>query len=226
MYLARPEVTKMNMDAAAKLAKIELAKRRAHRQESEGSIQSGDERYMGQHPTYDIPPPSNPLAVELPAEDVPSGSYYGHSPASRPFRPTPSVANMKYSVISSDEYPQPVESPLALQQSSQSQRLPFRPSIDSSRRSDGSVNRAPSLTSSTSMQQQQTSPTTKATPPPLPPKTPLPYPDQAAPPSPRTFTNMGTLGKSPPHGNSLPYPDTDGPPPVVNVARKPQYGGR
>lgn len=216
----------MNMDAAAKLAKIEFAKRRAHRQESEGSIQSGDESYMGQQPAYNVPPPSNPLAVELPAEDVPAGSYYGHGSTSRPFRPTPSVANMKYSVVSSDEYPQPVESPLALQQSSQSQRLPFRPSIDSSRRSDGSINRAPSLTSPASMQQHQTSPTTRVTPPPVPPKTPLPYSDPAVPQSPRTFTNMGSLGKSPPHAGSLPYPDTDGPPPVVNLARKPEYGVR
>jgi len=225
MYLTRPEVANMNLDAAAKLAKVHFTKRRQHRQESEGSIQSGDERVERQYPTYDVPPPSNPLAVELPADDVPAGSYYGHGSAPRQFRQTPSVANMKYSVVSSDEFPQPVESPHGLQPS-HSQRLPFRPSIDSSRRPDPPVNRTPPQTSPTSVPQYQSPPTTRTTPPPLPPKTPLSYPDMTVPQSPRTFTNIVALGKSPPRGGSLPYPDTDGPPPIVNLARKPEYGVR
>lgn len=204
-------------------------KRRQLRHESEGSIQSGEDRWNGQqYPPYDVPPPSNPLAVELPAEDVPSGSYYGQTPSHGAFRHTPSVANMKYTVVSSDEYPQVVDSPHALQQSSISQRLPFRPSIDASRGSDGSHVRTPSQTSPASIPgHSQPSPASKTTPPPLPPKTPLPYPESGPPQSPRTFTNMGSLNKgSPPAAGSLPYPDTDGPPPIVNLARKPEYGVR
>ncbi|KAI4860033.1 FabD/lysophospholipase-like protein [Hypoxylon rubiginosum] len=51
-------------------------------------------------------------------------------------------------------------------------------------------------------------------PPPLPPKTPLPEKQSAG-------------GRRPPGGSIPPYPmDEDGPPPVVNMARKPEYRGR
>ena len=221
MYLAKPESQSMNIDAPAKLAKIHFAKRRHERQLSAGSsIQEGDERWDRPSSMSAIPPPSNPLAVELPAEDV--GSYGYQSTGQRPvYKHTPSMAAMKYTVVSSDEYPQPMDS-------TQTQQLPFRPSTDSARRSDeSSTNRSPQhrspRQSTDHIYQYQGSPP-RAIPPPLPPKTPLPYPDEQ---SPRTFTNMGNLGRFPSSaGGGLPYPDTDAPPPVVNVSTKPSLGQR
>jgi hypothetical protein len=58
-------------------------------------------------------------------------------------------------------------------------------------------------------------------PPPLPPKTPLYASARPAVPG-----GMQAVLTRPPAGVSLPYPDNDGPPPVVNTARKPEYGVR
>lgn len=54
--------------------------------------------------------------------------------------------------------------------------------------------------------------------PPLPPKTPIPYQDPRA--ARRQHSNSRPNGNVPP---PLPYPDEDGPPPAVNMARKPEY---
>jgi hypothetical protein len=68
--------------------------------------------------------------------------------------------------------------------------------------------------------------------PPLPPKTPLPYPDNIAPLSPTVGSPMrhasyngGSFNIAPLRQALPPYPDTDGPPPIVNIARKPEYTG-
>jgi len=214
MYLTRPEVTQMNMDAAAKLAKVHFAKRRHARQTSNGSIQGGPERYDRPNSISEMIPPSNPLAVELPAEDVVPAIHNHYGPGRVQFRQTPSLANMKYTVISSDEYPQPVDSANE-QRPPQLQNLPYRGSMDGHRRSESSVHTVTSPNTSPAQPQ-------STQPPPLPPKTPLPYPDSQ---SPRTFTNMGSIARSPPRGQ-LPYPDTDGPPPAINLARKPEFGVR
>ena len=214
MYLTRPEVTEMNMGAAAKLAKVHFAKRRQVRQTSNGSIQEGPERWERPTSTSEMIPPSNPLAVELPGEDVVPAMHNYYGPGRVQFRQTPSLANMKYTVISSDEYPQPIDSPNE-QRPPQWQNLPHRGSTDGHRRSESSVHTVASNTS-------PVQPPTAQQPPPLPPKTPLPYPDSQRP---RTFTNMGSIARSPPRGQ-LPYPDTDGPPPAINMARKPEFGVR
>jgi len=253
-YLTKPDVTDLNNRAAAKLAQVELAHRRQTRHVPRPSYDAGEERWDRPVSTSTLPPPSNPLAVELPAEDVPTAAYHAHRPHPLQYMHHPSVADMKYTVISSDEFPQPIDSPRT------SQQLPYRPNIPRASRSDPWVPKSPpalppqptnqrlsidrsSLSSPRSPpqqhqqqqshqhqphqqsqhQQQQQQPQTiaRASPPPLPPKTPLPYPDNNEP-GPRTFTNMGNMGR----GGNLPYPESDAPPPVVNMARKPEFGVR
>lgn len=80
----------------------------------------------------------------------------------------------------------------------------------------------------------QARPPPSSSPPPLPPKTPLH--GHARPVNTQTVSTIPTIPTipggmqgtmtRPPAGVSLPYPDTDGPPPMVNTARKPQYGVR
>ena len=148
------------------------------------------------------PPPPDPNAVELPGED-PSTLY--PRPLSKPgpqYPPFSAYQNAhgqlaspqdKFTIIASDLAP---------------------PSVDvSPRRSDESSYRPSSelygddLRVTTDLNQ----------PPPLPPKTPIPYPQDHYRP------NLPYRQGQP---APLPYPDTEGPPPVVNFARKPQYVNR
>ncbi|KAG8629369.1 hypothetical protein KVT40_003234 [Elsinoe batatas] len=234
MYLARKETTSMNMQAAAKMAKIHFAKRRHDRHASANSIQGGQERWDRPVSSSVMPPPSNPLAVELPGEDVIPGVHTVLGP--RQYVHGGSLADAKYTVVPEEDYSEPIDSPQHHQQAPygpDSYRQSWRPSMDGSRRSDGSstITASPRVSfekppSPASQRLSQASPP-KNSPPPIPPKTPLPYPDTDQPP--RTFTNMSNLGRygAPlPPANNLPYPDTDGPPPVVNVARKPEFGVR
>lgn len=211
MYLTKNEVQNMNLDAAAKMGRIQRSKNRHERAPSyENNTESNFSRYDA--PLPPVPPPSNPMAVELPAnEEV--APYHPHQQRPHYAHHTPSVADMKYTVISSDEYPQPVEP-----SSPRSQTAPYRPSMDSQHHtSNSSVNSIPHQQHDyrPGSQSQRTSP------PPLPPKTPLPYPNEQ-PQSPRTFTGMDMSSLR----NTLPYPESDGPPPVVNTARKPEFGVR
>ena len=244
-YLARREVEAMNQGAAAKMAKIHFAKIRHERAEvrkESGAIDQDGGRYSWQDP-LDRPlphaPPANPMAVELPGDDM----YYqteGFRPGAQQYEHRPSIADQKYVVVSNDGHaprqydstnprtpPQrpvqpaapggsPYQSPNSLHQHPSQ----YRPNPQSNQSHHGSFGSMPSPRASYDFQP-------RTSPPPLPPKTPigdLPYPDQAnvsaqSPQGgngPRTFMNMGDLGRR------LPYPDVDGPPPAVNTANKPQ----
>jgi hypothetical protein len=189
-------------------------------------------------------PPSHPAAVELPGDDLyyqtqsfrPGSGQYEHRPSiadqkyfvssdSRgSMEHRPSVTDQKYTVVVDDGYSQPnngnvsTPSQRPVQPYGQSQQSPLSPHFPSNgpspRHSHDSVHRR--------------SPPAGA--PPIPPKTPLPYSDQQMQPpnslqspqypdynggGPRTFMNMGELGRR------LPYPDAEGPPPAVNTASKP-----
>ncbi|KAK4964129.1 hypothetical protein LTR66_012463 [Elasticomyces elasticus] len=208
MYLAKNEVQRMNVDAAAKMARIHRAKMRHERVVAGEPIASIEDRWNG--PLTSCPPPSNPMPVELPAEDVlPVHQRQASQTLRPPYEHRPSLADQKYTVVSSDEFPQVVDADTMPRRS---QDFQYRPSGDNGpRRSDGSITPSPRR-SSDSYHQAHSPP-----PPPLPPKTPLPYPDQLST-GPRTFMNMGSLSRH------LPYPDADGPPPPVNMARKPEFG--
>ena len=201
-YLAKQETQRIINDAGAKMARIERAKRR-HTGFTTASELDGYER---PDPT-DLPPLQNPLAVELPGDEGPP-HYPGARPASQyaatsanQYQQIPTPQD-KFAVLS-DEYPEVVED-----QSRRTTEMPFKrddhrlsnnPSIHSPRRSHESYGRSDA--------------------PPLPPKTPIQLVDG------RDFARQPSL----PRNNGvarLPYPDTDGPPPLVNMARKPEYIGR
>ena len=214
MYLAEPNVQSSNLDAAAKLGRIYRAKQRWER------AQNGEAPYAGGGPPMTNPWETRPLpsipdtntsfAVELPAEEIPP-QFYQQQQSTHHLTPAsahrPSETE-KFSIVSSDEYPQPVTPP---------QRI-VGPSRDVSpyRRSGDNISHgSPRLSFEEQVSHQQPA---KQSPPPLPPKTPLQK--QGLPANPKANMRM------PPQGIILPYPDTDGPPPAVNKARKPELGMR
>ncbi|KAF1985400.1 FabD/lysophospholipase-like protein [Aulographum hederae CBS 113979] len=217
MYLASNDVQRMILDSAAKMSRIHRAKLRWERQMNG---QPPDLPNRWDRPlTPQVPPPSNPLAVELPAnEDVvmSPASHHNYPQQQRPnseyLSPTyqihPSSFDEKFTVVSSDEYPQPVDQDHPPRSSSE---YPYRRSNDG-----GFPVSAPH--SSNGSEPRYSGERVRITPPPLPPKTPLG--------GHRPPTNAGATMNRPPGGVgiSLPYPDADGPPPVVNMARKPQFG--
>ncbi|KAI9717415.1 MAG: hypothetical protein M1812_004767 [Candelaria pacifica] len=203
-YLAKNEVQRINMDAAAKMARIHKARMR-HTTYTTAAEMDGIEH---ERPLPGLPPPSDPMAVELPGTIVPKplpdrrlGLQY---PPPQQYQQVPS-SDDKFTVISSDEFPQPVNATPPQRRSHEG-----RPSVQD-------FGADPRSTSGSVIPSPRRSADERRTPPPLPPKTPIQYVD-------------GREGRNnyyaPPRGNGaprLPYPDTDGPPPLVNMARKPQY---
>ncbi|KAF2711333.1 FabD/lysophospholipase-like protein [Pleomassaria siparia CBS 279.74] len=211
MYLSETEVQTKNLDAAAKLARIHRAKQRWERLEKGhggGSVTPMVNPW--ERPLPSVPDPS-PFAVELPAEEVllhPAFRKKNADLLSANYRRASD--NDKYMVVSSDEFPQVVPASdvdprhsgeYTSHRRSGEQFTHGRPvsSIHSSPRMDDGEFRIQS-------------------PPPLPPKTPL---QGERPPGGLSGRPMSPA--RPPPGAPLPYPDTDGPPPIVNKARKPEY---
>ncbi|KAJ4411975.1 hypothetical protein N0V91_001114 [Didymella pomorum] len=230
MYLAEKDVQSMSLDAAAKIARIHRAKLRWER------AAKGDTSLPAASPPPNKPLPTIPdpigFAVELPAEEL-TPEYIATMQQSdlrpaplQPHRPQHSE-NDKYLVVSSDEFPQPVQSISDMPPRHSGELVsPGRTSED-----QFSTDRPVSWANS---------PRISFEPPPRPPKTPLndgkvPPPLSGHPafrisnspispvhPAHRTSPPPGTFSRPPP-GAPLPYPDDDGPPPVVNKASKPDY---
>ena len=191
-YLNAPAVKVMLNNGAREMAKVE-----ALRRQSAEKVQRANEKFQKQHPPYQQL--SDPYAVELPSEDVPSlvprplsrpGPHYpGVRPVTYPQGPG---LDEKYMVVASDEYPQPTEEQIRVS----SDETSFRESNEYDRRGSHEA-------------------------PPLPPKTPISFGDHHG--ARRHRSNPGT---HPAHATiplPLPYPDDDGPPPAVNMARKPEF---
>ena len=188
-YLNTPSVRVMLNEGAREMAKVETMRRHAA-----SRIQRANETFDKHAPAYI--PPSEPSAIELPSGEEPPlmprplskpGPMY---PGGRPhsYQRVSSIDD-KFTVMSSDEYPQPA----AEVRQSYSEEQPYRGSSEYQR------------------------PDSEKEAPPLPPKTPIPYRDAHA--ARRHISNPRGNGNVP---APLPYPDTDGPPPVVNMARKPE----
>lgn len=223
-YLAKPEVKKMILDAGVKFAKIERMNRRLAEHAAAGgdrddlsfdlereeitiaqSVEEPEEHAPHSTnpnhapPTLSVPPPSHSFAVELPAEPV---EFYPHSPAhASPPRPTsvmPSADALPAHPIPQDNIS--IYGPHAGFESESSYTLS-----------------APVHTSEPFLP--------NGMPPPIPPKTPIPYPSQedggagVSMPAP-------LFSHSPPIGGPAqvrpPYP-MDEAPPVINRQRKPSY---
>ena len=216
-YLSKSEVQKINTDASAKMGKIERARRRIAAHEN-ASTSNGFDR-----PLPSVPEPSNPMAVELPADEVyslqspqtlqsPQSQYSTNTSSQRQSWYQQSASpDDKFMVVSSDEYPQPAEP----QQHNQLQQPP-RSSAEIAYRGSAEHQRYPSSGHSPQLTADGFQ---RSEPPPLPPKTPIQIDTVGGRPRPPP---AGTNPRT--HGNiKLPYPDVNGPPPVVNMSRKPEY---
>lgn len=230
-YLSKPEVQKMNHDAAVKLAKIKRAHRRLETRAAAGNLSDGEEAPLPQasSPPPVGPPPPKAFAVELPG-DIPTEQPAAHPPPQRPSLQVSSSED-KFTVIAPDEYPTHSHDALPhhptphgsnhTRRRSGSDIHSHRQSFDHSR--PGSRQKhSPSLSSETF---------SATVPPPLPPKTPIsvPYPDDNSngggitmPLPPPKHVHSGSVS----NGSFMPPYPVDGPPPVVNKLRKPTYNVR
>ncbi|KAJ5990834.1 hypothetical protein N7499_011384 [Penicillium canescens] len=216
-YLAKPEVKKMILDAGVRFAKIDRMNRRLANHAAAGgdrddlSFDLETEELSLSPPVQSYVPPPQHFAVELPAELPAEPIDFAHQPTHAP-PPIPTSVTVSPPDDSLPVHPTPQDNiPISPRQSSDG--VNYRRSHDQGRPSS---------------QQQQGSPhrsdeyfATFNGPPPVPPKTPIPYPSQdesgVAMPAP-------LFSQAPSTGNKVrpPYP-VDEPPPVVNRQRKPSY---
>jgi len=197
-YLNTPSVKVMLNNGAKEMAKVE-----AMRRQLTARVQRANESYERQQTPHYQPTPE-PHAIELPSEDVPPpiplrlsrpGSHY--PAAQRPVTfPQGSIPDEKYTITSSDEYPQPADEQSLSGETVYSANNEYQRPTSAPRNHDA---------------------------PPLPPKTPIPIQDPR-----RHHSNPVSKPSGLPLQHNepppqLPYPDTDGPPPTVNMARKPEF---
>jgi len=180
------------------------------------------DRPLPQAPSYSYT--ADPIAVELPAnEDVIPQSYDYQRPQSQLLSPSNYQNSLrrpsnfeKIMITSADEFP--TSDPRHSGELVSGYRRSNEQFTSEPHTSNGSATHSPRRSAE---EQRVSSEIVSNTPPPRPPKTPIPQDVK-----PGIKTGMqGTLSR-PPAGIALPYPDTDGPPPVVNMARKPEYGVR
>lgn len=208
-YLSKPEVQRMTLDAASKLARIERMHRRlASRSGAESTLPDPQQLSAPQLPPAPpaaivVAPPSNPMAIELPADEIPA-SHRVNIPA----HPPPRGSDEKIAIMGPDElgHESHLVSPVT------DMNAPRRSSEYLHSASSGSPRRSGELETNN--------------PPPLPPKTPIPYPDDGV----SSGITMPLPGAAPrplqaPLGGYRPPYPVDGPP-VVDKLRKPTYNVR
>ena len=209
-YLGKPESQKLIYDAAVKIAKIELTKRRMESHSMGRKASQTDPAKALPLP----PPESAPIrnfAVELPGNDVPR-------------RPSPSRQQRSSQQYQDDRYPfQPTINPddkypvTPDSAPSNFSDLPYRTSDEHSRFGGSQRTRSDELSHVGGSSPRRSGEGGYARPdaPPIPPKTPIQDAGRPMPLSPRHNGNF-----------RLPYPDTDGPPPIVNKLKKPEFSAR
>lgn len=204
-YLKKNETQALLENAANRMAKIELTKRRMERHQR---IPSYTNSIGPETPASYSVAESHPGAVELPAGQN-SGDLQPHYNTLRP-GPQSQYASDEQSIASSQDkfmvLPEETHSPRL------SAEIPYRSSNE-----QFSYQQQPSPIHQRYPSDGYGYNTTIPTePPPRPPKTPI----NDGPPPQQHYQTMPIR----PNGNSrLPYPDTDGPPPIVSKARKPEY---
>lgn len=234
-YLAKPEVKKMILDAGVKFAKIDRMNKRladhaaaggdrddlsfdlereeislAEEQEAQYQAQA---QIQGQGP-FSVPPPSNAFAVELPADPI---NHFPRPPQGSPPIPAGVTVTAPPGEDTLPSHPTPQDGYHMSPTRHSSGEVPtFRPSNEYSRPSSSHM--------SSPKQSGDHIPYQEGMPPPIPPKTPIPYPAQED-----SGVSMPAPLFASPHlpmpGNGKvrpPYPD-DEPEPAVNRQRKPSY---
>jgi hypothetical protein len=232
MYLAQNTIQSLNIGAATKLARIQKHNLRWNRAIAAGQIP--DPKYPRNSWEYasddnEPEPPTVHGAIELPAEDMPSSSMQSRtSHSSQTSLPAPQLLQRPPSnhLTASDDDKFIVHAPEPYNSRPSTERPPRR------------SHEQPPLISVTPPQPRPGfapppphlgTPPRKYNPnepPPLPPKTPLTEPARPATQQQPPIPGMQATLTRPPAGVILPYPDADGPPPAVNVARKPEFGVR
>lgn len=200
-YLKKNDTQGLLENAASKMAKIELTKRRMERHQRVPSHNSiGQDQPL--QSAYDYTPQPHPGAVELPAITEP-GDHPAYSTQRPGLAPYPTD---NQSIASSDKFMVVPEEPNSPRRSVE---LAYRGSNEKFAYTSptGALPRPPSHDFAY----------TPTEPPPRPPKTPI---NDGPPPPPSYHQALPPR----PNGNPrLPYPDSDGPPPIVNKLRKPEY---
>ncbi len=224
-YLRKPGVQKIIVEGAKRMkdVQLEINKRRREVAETMSRPFDGFDRYEKQEPPF-VPPPSDPYAVELPGADVPS--LYPR-PLSRPGPqyPVTHLRSYQQEYNVQDKFtimPSPDEKftvlPLDDSQRHEDQSS-YRISEDSAygRATEHSQDsRPPTSDNSLDLPRRSNEAYRQSMPPPLPPKTPIQFYDGGD-------GRRHTIAHRQNGHVALPYPDADGPPPVVNMARKPTY---
>lgn len=194
-YLGKPEVQELVYNAAVKIAKIELTTRRY---EGRGHASRDSQlSYEGsENEAFTAPTTTAPppdYAVELPANDTPPIPQPRHDQYRYPSNPS----SYYQSETSSHDRYSSQDKYMAIPEENNPHRL------------------SAELPARTSTEDEYGTSSPPIVAPPRPPKTPINGPETAMPFRP---TVMGRSNGNP----KLPYPDTDGPPPIVNKARKPE----
>ena len=214
-YLAKGEVKRINEDAAAKLAKIERAKRRQSHFPTKEELDR-----VGGSGAQDVPPPLDTLAVELPGDE---GRVY-QSPRAN------NVHGPRYGEVSSSQDKFSIISQIEAAPTSAGGGMPRRPTDHAQNDSRlSAISAGSSLPSPRRSHESQGGSEAPGQAPPLPPKTPIqgnrPFMAASGP-----NTPISPVHSLPPRLNTmpkrLPYPDDDGPPPAVNMAGKPEFRPR
>jgi hypothetical protein len=221
-YLGKVEVQKLNHDAAAKLAKIHRSKARLEGREVRNGLADVPEAY--------------PMAIELPAE-VPVQALPERSAPPRPSYESGqemlTIPHTRASPRGSGEHRRHAASSVASgSASAPGTASASSTSIASSPNDDRFIVNAPTPSQYRNAAGQDKIAIVSLDEYPRPNEPPLPPPPPAAPkhsppplpPKTPIVENLGAGGERkriPP-----PYPLDDGPPPVVNMARKPKYGSR
>ena len=199
-YLMKPETQELLSNAAIKMAKIELTRRRIER----GTSHDREPSFESDLPIRSIAAP-HVGAVEMPADEMIQTSHSQQHYRNPSYPPYPdaraATSQDKFMAVPDETYHSAVSSELSYRSSNERfhHRTPISP--------DDYVP-APSE------------------PPPRPPKTPM----NEAPTSSPTPAPQQRSPRSPPNRSNghirLPYPDNDGPPPIVSKLRKPEFTAR
>jgi hypothetical protein len=210
-YLAKPEIKKMILEAGVRFAKIERMNRRLATHAAAGgdrddlSFDLETEELTISSPVHSyIPPPAN-FAVELPAELPADPVDFAHHPAQPP-PPIPAGVTIS-----------PPDDSLPAHHDGHP-TSPTRYSGSDYRRSYDHVRPGSSQQPTSPHRHEDSFATFNGFPPPIPPKTPIPYPaqDEERVSMPAPLFSQSAAGKVRP-----PYPDDE--PPTVNRQRKPSF---
>ena len=207
------------------MGRIERSKRRHAR---EAAQQAEPDLQQQQTGFLEVPPPADPMIIELPGDEGPAfqsslrpvdyrPTSQRYSNPQRPYLMSSSTQD-KFTVMAPDEYPATAHPQSVHPQSPHPQSavesLPQRRSHEIQYQSNSNRQTPQSSFNNSPRRSHEDQSRPPNTAPPLPPKTPKPHF------SPR-MSNTSVVASP-----TLPYPDTDGPPPLVNMARKPEYVAR